>query len=695
MARSPARCALATLRSTLGASNFWHLVALVAALARPASVAAVDPAPQESTAALAEDLAATVALIRDLGPVYGIPTDAIAATAACDEIDDRLARCDGEPSCHAALVEIDGAFVKAHAQAGDPRSRGVAARVLTELGDVVPRLASALAEARAGRCGRVAPPGAHAGRMRLDADRRTARFSPLVALRGGRRYALVIDGLSEETRSALAATAIPRFAEGKTVVPPGALLGPLDALLGDAPGNVDSVQARATLARVERSASDLPGVPSLAVLQAVFPESVSATELGGLRVSFVDASAGPPRGAVAAFETIDAREGLLAYRARLVDLPCSESPAKAIDPNPLLGIAPPALGQLLKGSYRSLDIGGGTGAAEVLGVDAASAAVVDLPYLLALPRGATAETPLVIAVDGHMGSAVRALRHHAEGILSRGLALLALELPEHGERDTPEGEFADRYDPVPVNRNIRRSATDVMAMVHALHDCGLVLPDGSRYRPSRISYVGYSLGAMVGAVARGVEERLGPMVLIAGAGDFAGWLMLQLIPRLGPALVSCVGGPEHGASCFPKAICAPPGRCTIDPSLFWLTEDFRPAYSLLTAGADPLDFAGRRTGPASKAPLLLLTGGNDIILYPLLATRLSDAYGMQPIAPGVRKGPHSTRLHFPERGHEMISAPEVKQAAYDFLAQAGRHPPRSVPPPAPTATPSSTGKSDS
>ena len=45
------------------------------------------------------------------------------------------------------------------------------------------------------------------------------------------------------------------------------------------------------------------------------------------------------------------------------------------------------------------------------------------------------------------------------------------------------------------------------AIVHALRDCGLVLPDGSRYRPSRISYVGYSLGAMVGVVARGVEER--------------------------------------------------------------------------------------------------------------------------------------------------------------------------------------------
>jgi hypothetical protein len=662
------------------------VLVLPGGIARPGAVAAVDAAPQDSIAALAEDLALTLTLVRDLAAVLGVPAEVIAATTACDGIAERLARCDGEPSCHHALVEVDDAFVRVRPPADDVQSRRVVARVLTELGDVVPRLGAALAEARAGRCGLVAPPGARAARMRLDADRRTARFSPLVALRGGRRYALVVEGLSEETRAALAASAVPHYVDGRSVVPPGSLRGPLEAFLADAPAKIDAAQARDTLERVERDASGLPGLPAFAVLQAVFPKELSASELGALRIAFVDAREPPSRGAVAVFETIDARAGLLEYRARLAGLPCSDGPARAIDPKPLLGIAPPALGELVKGTYRSLDIGGGTGAAAVLGVDAAAAEVVDLPYLLALPRGATPETPLVIAVDGHMGSAVRALRHHSAGILARGLALLTLELPEHGERDTPDGEFADRYDPVPVNRNIRRSATDVMAIVHALLDCGLVLPDGSRYRPSRISYVGYSLGAMVGAVARGVEERLGPMVLIAGAGDFAGWLMLQLIPRLGPDLLSCVGGPEHGASCFPKGTCAAPGRCTVDPSLFWLTEDFRPAYTLLTAGADPLDFAGRRTGPASTAPLLLLTGGNDIILYPLLATRLSDAYDMEPLDAGVRRGPHSTRLHFPERGHEMISAPEIQQVAYDFLASAGRHPPRSLPAPAPAAT---------
>jgi hypothetical protein len=632
------------------------------------SADAIDVAPQDSVAALAEDLASTLTAARDLATVLGVPVEQVAATATCDGEGARLIRCEARASCHAALIELYDGFLVARDGADDPRSRRAAARVLTELAEMALRLASSSAEVEAGRCGRVSPPHSQSARMRLDADGRTARFSPLV-----------LDGIPADARSALAESVVPRFDGDHTVIPAGTFLAPLGRLLAEVPAGIDAARARETAARVERDASGLPGLPALAVVQLTFPEPMSGAALRGLRARFLAIEGEPPADAVATFRVIDARGGLLAYRARLADLPCVETPARPLDARSLLGVPPASQGGLFEGRYRSLDIAGDGGVARALGVAAASAKVVELPYLLALPRDAGPETPLVIAVDGHMGSAVRALHHHAAGLLTRGLALLALEIPEHGERDTPEGEFVDRYDPLPVNRNMRQSATDVMAIVRMLSDCGLLLPDGSRYRPSRISYIGYSLGAMIGAVARGVEERLGPTVLLAGAGDLAGWLLLQLIPRLVPDLVSCIGGPEHGAACLATRTCAPPGRCGVDPGLFWLTEVFRPAYGLLTAGGDPLDFAGRRTGPASTAPLLLLTGGNDSVLHPLLATRLSDAYGMRPAAPGLRRGPRSTRLHFPDRGHEMVTAPEVQRVAYDFLADAGRHPPRSVP----------------
>lgn len=640
---------------------------------------AADAAPQASIDALGEDLTTALTVGRDLAGVFAIPASVIAATTACDGVVARLRRCEPDETCLPALVALYDASVQARATASDPFARRALARVTTELGDVLPRLGAASDQARAGRCGTVAEEGAVPARLRLDADLRIARLSPLVTLRGGRRYALRARGIPPATATALAESVVPRMVEGRTEIPPGSLRAPLDALLAEAPAGIDVSRVRETAARVESDANGLPGLPGLAVLQVTFPEPPSGTALAGLRLSFVPASRGEDGARVAVFEVLDGRAGLVAYRRRLDGLSCSAKAAVEADPKAVFGIAPPGFGGLFSGRYPSLDIGGGEGATRILGVAADAARVVDLPYRLAVPEGALPETPLVILVDGHMGSAVRSLRNHAAGLLARGLAVLALELPEHGERDTPDGEFADRFDPVPVNRNLRQSAVDVAAMVHLLRDCGLELPDGRRLRPAEISYLGYSLGAMVGVLAHGIEDRLGPTVLLAGAGDFPGWLMLQLIPRLGAGLVSCVGGPEHGRSCFPAGTCAAPGRCTVDPMLFWLTEGFRPLYTLLSAGADPVEFASRRTGPASTAPVLLLTGGKDIILYPLLATRLSDAYDMRPIGAGVRAGPRSTRLHFPDRGHEMVSAPEVREVAYDFLARGGKHPPRALP----------------
>ena len=93
---------------------------------------------------------------------------------------------------------------------------------------------------------------------------------------------------------------------------------------------------------------------------------------------------------------------------------------------------------------------------------------------------------------------------------------------------------------------------------------------------------------------------------------------------------------------------------------------------MVAAGADPLEFAGHRTGAASHAPLLLLTAGEDPMLHPLLATHLTDALGMTPT--GVehqRRGPRSTAVQWPSLGHEMVDNPQVRAQAYDFIARHG------------------------
>jgi hypothetical protein len=647
-------------RPHIHGSTLRAALALLSCLLAPVARAiAVDPPRQDSVDALVEDVASADKVARESAPAAAVPPEVLSGIEACDGLAASLSACQPETPCVDALVALYDAFASVAATTSDTLLRRAAARVRTEVGELLPRLGAAFDEVRAGRCGSVAPAGARAARVRLDVDGRTLRVSPLVALRAGRTYALVVDGVSPNVLTALRDSAVPRSEGRRTVLPTGAFEEPLERFLAEKPASIDVAAARALGERAEPGLDALPGSPALAVVQMVLPAVPSGKEMAALRAWFVDGRA-VPAATVATVHVVDARAGLLAERAEVPRLSCSETATVVIDPQPLVTIVPQALQTLTKGTYPSLDLRGG--------VTDEPPRTVALPYHLALPRDAGPDTPVVIVVDGHGGSAVRSLRRHAEGILDRGMALVTVELPEQGDRAAAADASGDDHDPIRINRNIRQGTIDVLAMVHALRNCGLPLPDGRRLRPSRIEYLGYSLGAMVGVAARSVEPALGTMVLVAPGGDFAGWLVLPLVPSLGTQLVTCLGGPEHGSSCLAARTCKAPGNCMIDPDVFWLGEEIRPLYTLLAAGADPLEFATTRTGGASKAPLLLLTGGADVVLNPLLATRLTDAYAMRPSAPNLRRGPRSVRLQFPQLDHDMIRVDDVKRVAYDFLA---------------------------
>jgi hypothetical protein len=219
-----------------------------------------------------------------------------------------------------------------------------------------------------------------------------------------------------------------------------------------------------------------------------------------------------------------------------------------------------------------------------------------------------------------------------------------------------------------------------MAAVRAALHCGVVLPDGKRVQPKEVLYLGYSLGTMVGILARSVEPELGTAVLFAPGGDISGWLMLQLTPRFSAPYVSCLGGPQHGESCFPSGLCAAPGVCTMDPHLYQLASLLELPYALAGAGADPLELAVERTGRASKARALLLTGAEDGVLHPMLATRLGDALGQKAYGPHRYRGPRTLRIDWPHLGHELVQDPAVRAVAYEFLASRGRRIAADAPP---------------
>jgi hypothetical protein len=153
--------------------------------------------------------------------------------------------------------------------------------------------------------------------------------------------------------------------------------------------------------------------------------------------------------------------------------------------------------------------------------------------------------------------------------------------------------------------------------------------------------------------------------------------MLQVGASLGVAAPVCVGGAENGQSCTTSAKCTAPGTCYLSPFLIRLLDLTPLPFHLVTGGADPSSFATERTGgTASHAPLLLITGGRDAILNPLLATRLADALGMHLVAEHVRRGPDSFFVQWPGLEHNLVNVRNVREQAYTFLASRGRRLPR-------------------
>jgi pimeloyl-ACP methyl ester carboxylesterase len=248
------------------------------------------------------------------------------------------------------------------------------------------------------------------------------------------------------------------------------------------------------------------------------------------------------------------------------------------------------------------------------------------------------------------------------------MALLALELPAHGDRHVAGQEFLDPLAPASLALNVRQAVVDVMAVVHLARRCGIALPDGRRLVPRDVRYLGYSLGGMIGAVARAVEPDLGATALVAPAGDMTSWMMLRIAVSLGSEFVACVGGARNGEDCL-HVPCPSPGVCVEQVALSHMKSLIELPYRLVLGGSDPLSFAGQPGGTGSRAPLLIVTGGNDEVLYPLLATRLADAYRLRPTGKGRRHRAGMTLVQWPDFHHNLVTQPEVRNQVYAFLGR--------------------------
>lgn len=122
--------------------------------------------------------------------------------------------------------------------------------------------------------------------------------------------------------------------------------------------------------------------------------------------------------------------------------------------------------------------------------------------------------PAAVVVH-HLGGSIEPERYLAQHLAQNGVAAFAIALPNYGERQEPGTRqgFLQEKDPVGSFTGFRQAALDVIRAGDFLR----ALPEVD---PERVGAVGVSLGAIVTALARGVDERLGRTVLVIGGADF-------------------------------------------------------------------------------------------------------------------------------------------------------------------------------
>lgn len=125
--------------------------------------------------------------------------------------------------------------------------------------------------------------------------------------------------------------------------------------------------------------------------------------------------------------------------------------------------------------------------------------------------------PAAVVVH-HLGGRFDAEKYLAQHLAQHGVAAFFLSLPNYGRRREPgtrQGFL--RFAPELALATFRQAALDAIR-------AGDFLRSRPEVDPERVGLVGVSLGAFVGALARGVDPRLGRTALVLGGGDLAGVL---------------------------------------------------------------------------------------------------------------------------------------------------------------------------
>jgi dienelactone hydrolase len=143
-------------------------------------------------------------------------------------------------------------------------------------------------------------------------------------------------------------------------------------------------------------------------------------------------------------------------------------------------------------------------------VDAAGDVV---PALLCTPKGKKGPFPVVIAVHGLTSNKAQVCAQVGPALAAKGFAVLAADMPRHGERPGEPRSVLDHSNPVKAFDLFKQAVVDVRELI-----------DLAQTRPELdtsggVVLVGYSMGSWINSVVGPADDRVKAMVLMVGGAQ--------------------------------------------------------------------------------------------------------------------------------------------------------------------------------
>lgn len=152
------------------------------------------------------------------------------------------------------------------------------------------------------------------------------------------------------------------------------------------------------------------------------------------------------------------------------------------------------------------------GGVRLLSVSYSSTHGERVPALLALPAEAKSPLPCIVLMHG-LGGSKEGMKPFWVELTKAGYACFAIDAVFHGERPKGPGGQALLLYPYSGRDALAQTVIDLRRGLDFLQT-------RDEIDPKRIGYVGLSMGAILGSITAGVDERIAAVALIVGGGDW-------------------------------------------------------------------------------------------------------------------------------------------------------------------------------